>query len=64
MVKKLAHKNSKELLTEAQITEQKLSEGEFTGTWQGRVYILDKDNSVIGKKMGIEKEGEYAIKTR
>ena len=30
--------------------------------WKGRIYVVDVDNSGIGKKIGIGKEGEYAIK--
>ena len=33
-------------------------------SWQGRLAILDKDKSDIAKKIGIEKDGEYAIKVR
>ena len=32
--------------------------------WQGRLNILDAKNSLIAKKINIEKEGEYAIKIR
>jgi len=30
--------------------------------WKGRIHIVDKDNSAIGKKIGASAEGEYAIK--
>ncbi|EFK95394.1 DNA-directed RNA polymerase, RpoE2, archaeal [sediment metagenome] len=30
--------------------------------WKGRINILDIKNSDIAKKIGVEKEGEYAIK--
>jgi len=30
--------------------------------WKGRIFILDGKNSDIAKKIGVEKEGEYAIK--
>ena len=30
--------------------------------WKGRIYIINKDKSEIGKKMGIERAAEYAIK--
>ncbi|MBI2546730.1 DNA-directed RNA polymerase subunit E'' [Candidatus Woesearchaeota archaeon] len=33
-------------------------------SWQGRLYILDKEKSTISKKIGIALEGEYAIKVR
>ena len=30
--------------------------------WKGRIHILDDKNSGIAKKIGVEVEGEYAIK--
>ncbi|RLE46445.1 DNA-directed RNA polymerase subunit E'' [Candidatus Woesearchaeota archaeon] len=30
--------------------------------WKGRIYIINKDKSEIGKKIGITENGEYAIK--
>ena len=36
----------------------------FATTWQGRVHFLSIEKSSIAKKMGVEKEGEYAIKVR
>jgi len=36
----------------------------FTNSWQGRVHFIDAEKSVIAQKMGVEKEGEYAIKIR
>ncbi len=33
-------------------------------SWHGRIAILDIENSKIAKRIGIEKEGEYAIKVR
>ena len=30
--------------------------------WKGRIFIVDSKNSDIAKKIGVEKEGEYAIK--
>ena len=32
--------------------------------WQGRIYVTDPARSDIGKKMGVEVKGEYAIKCR
>ncbi|MBI3034265.1 DNA-directed RNA polymerase subunit E'' [Candidatus Woesearchaeota archaeon] len=37
---------------------------QFNNTWQGRINIIDSKHSVVGKKMGISANGEYAIKTR
>ncbi len=31
-------------------------------SWKGRIYITDKKNSDIAKKIGSDAEGEYAIK--
>jgi len=32
--------------------------------WQGRMFILDAEKSLIAKKISIEQKGEYAIKVR
>ncbi len=32
--------------------------------WRGRLYIADKENSTIAKKVGLTRNGEYAIKVR
>lgn len=37
-------------------------ETSFSTNWKGRLNILDSKNSFIAKKMGITKDGEYAIK--
>lgn len=37
---------------------------QFNTTWQGRISIIDEKSSVIGKKIGITRSGEYALKTR
>lgn len=37
---------------------------DLTTNWKGRVIIMDAEQSEIGKKIGIKKAGEYAIKTR
>jgi DNA-directed RNA polymerase subunit E" len=36
----------------------------FSTSWQGRLYVLDPGKSEIGKKIGLEVKGEYAIKVR
>lgn len=64
MVRKLARKTTKELFTESEIREKGLNKAEFTGTWQGRLYILDPKKSMIASRIGITKKGEYAIKVR
>lgn len=64
MAKKLASKFSKEIFNENEIKDKGMSKGEFTTSWKGRVYILNVAMSRIAQKMGITKEGEYAIKVR
>jgi RNA polymerase subunit RPABC4/transcription elongation factor Spt4 len=64
MAKKLASKTTKRLLTDVEIKEKNLSKGEFTPTWQGRVYVLNVEKSLIAKKASIGENGEYAIKVR
>ena len=42
-----------------------ICKGSSTATvWRGRLFIADKDNSEIAKKVGLDHEGEYAIKIR
>lgn len=36
----------------------------FSTNWQGRLAVLDTKKSTIAKKIGIEANGEYAIKVR
>ncbi|MFH1173633.1 MAG: transcription elongation factor subunit Spt4 [archaeon] len=36
----------------------------FSNSWQGRVYFLNPDKSVIAHKMSVETAGEYAIKVK
>lgn len=64
MVKKLASKKTKELLTDAEIKEKKLPPSEFTTSWQGRIFISDPAKSMIAERLKIDKKGEYAIKVR
>jgi len=30
--------------------------------WKGRIHIINVEKSEIGKKIGVERQGEYAIK--
>ncbi len=64
MAKQLAHKKTKRLLTQPQITEQKGNIGEYTTNWQGRAYFIDIKRSQVAQNMGVEQKGEYAIKVR
>jgi len=36
----------------------------FTNNWQGRIFILNPEQSIVAQKMGIKVKGEYAIKVR
>jgi RNA polymerase subunit RPABC4/transcription elongation factor Spt4 len=64
MAKQLAHKKNKKLLTQQEINEKKANIGEFSENWQGRVYVLNADESQVADHIGVEDNGEYAIKVR
>ncbi|MCF7860738.1 DNA-directed RNA polymerase, subunit E'' [Candidatus Woesearchaeota archaeon] len=36
----------------------------LTESWQGRITIIDAENSEIAKRLEVKKSGEYAIKVR
>lgn len=36
----------------------------FSNQWQGRIHFVDVKNSHIAKQMGVEQNGEYAIKVK
>ena len=36
----------------------------FSTNWQGRMYILDSNKSIIANKIEVTVKGEYAIKVR
>lgn len=37
---------------------------EFTETWKGKIVVMKPEESVMAKKLKIEKPGTYAIKIR
>ncbi len=37
---------------------------QFSTNWQGRLYIIDPNKSMIAEKIGIKAKGEYAIKVK
>ncbi len=37
---------------------------QFTTNWQGRLFILDPNKSMIASKVECKSKGEYAIKAR
>lgn len=62
MSKKRASRESKLLVegNEDPLTGSK----DLSSNWQGRVFILDAEKSMIAEKMGFKVKGEYAIKVR
>jgi len=40
------------------------AKGQWNENYQGRVFVFDPSNSVIGKKISANIPGEYAIKSR
>ncbi len=36
----------------------------FTTNWQGRIYIIDPKKSFVGKQIGVDVKGEFALKCR
>ncbi|MCK5026285.1 MAG: DNA-directed RNA polymerase subunit E'' [Nanoarchaeota archaeon] len=62
MAKKKACKRCKRLIEGNECPICKTSS--FANSWQGRISILDANKSEIGRKVGLEEKGEYAIKTR
>lgn len=36
----------------------------FSMSWQGRIHFLNVKQSHIAHKMGVERNGEYALKVR
>jgi len=37
---------------------------QFSTNWQGRLFILNPDKSVIAEKISMKVKGEYAIKVK
>jgi len=37
---------------------------DFVTNWKGRYYIIDASKSAIAKKIGVQTNGEYAIKVK
>ncbi len=37
---------------------------DFATSWQGRISILEVEKSFIARKVGIAKDGDYALKIR
>jgi len=64
MVKKLANKLTKKLMTDQEIRKESLNKSSFTDNWQGRIFISKPEQSFIAAQMGIKEKGEYAIKVK
>lgn len=63
MAKLYASKQTRELLTDAEIKKQNLNKDTFTDNWKGKVVILNPEESDIAKNLKIKKKGEYAVKS-
>ncbi|HLD97626.1 MAG TPA: transcription elongation factor subunit Spt4 [Candidatus Nanoarchaeia archaeon] len=37
---------------------------DFATAWQGRISVIDTGKSFIGRKAGIKREGDYALRIR
>ena len=37
---------------------------DFATTWQGRINVINPEESFIGKKIELTREGDYALKIR
>jgi RNA polymerase subunit RPABC4/transcription elongation factor Spt4 len=62
MAKLFASKQTKELLTDAEIRKQNLNKDTFTDSWKGKVVVLRPEESEIAKNLKIQKKGEFAVK--
>ncbi|MFT4312548.1 MAG: transcription elongation factor subunit Spt4 [Candidatus Woesearchaeota archaeon] len=62
MAKKQAGKLTKVLTTDD--TSPLDPKEPLTSSWFGRIMIFNANTSEIAKKLGIKKQGEYAIKVR
>ncbi len=62
MAKLKACKKCKLLTTEDHCKYHK--NAQLTPSWQGRINIINAKESEIAKRMGVEHDGEYAIKIR
>lgn len=62
MSKKKADKATKMLLDANQASG--IDPTMLSASWQGRICVIDVAKSYVAKKLGFEKNGEYAIKVR
>ncbi|MCA9485593.1 MAG: hypothetical protein KC506_01990 [Nanoarchaeota archaeon] len=63
MAKLFASKQTKELMTDAEIKKANLDKDGFTDTWKGKIVVINPEESEIAKNLKIQKKGEFAVKT-
>jgi len=62
-VKREVCKKTKKFMDDPKFKEHKAISGTTTN-WQGRIYVVNPKKSELAKIMGLEEQGEYAIKIR
>ena len=63
VVKREVCKRTKKFMDDPNFKNHKAESG-TTSSWQGRIYVVDPKKSDVAKLMGLEEQGEYAIKVR
>lgn len=63
MAKLFASKQTRQLLTDAEIKKEGLDKDTFTDSWKGKIIVLNPEESEIAKNLKLDKKGDYAIKT-
>jgi RNA polymerase subunit RPABC4/transcription elongation factor Spt4 len=63
VVKREVCKKTKKFMDDPNFKGHKADQGTTT-SWHGRIYVVDPNKSEIAKIMGLEEQGEYAIKVR
>ncbi|MCB9358863.1 DNA-directed RNA polymerase subunit E'' [Candidatus Woesearchaeota archaeon] len=64
MVKRYVDKNTKRFYdTEDELGKHAANAVKAT-SWKGRINVLNPEKSDIGKRVGIDEKGEYALKVR
>ena len=63
VVKREVCKRTKKFMDDPNFKNHKAESG-TTSSWQGRIYVVDPQKSDVAKIMGLEEQGEYAIKVR
>jgi RNA polymerase subunit RPABC4/transcription elongation factor Spt4 len=63
VVKREVCKRTKKFMDDPSFKGHKAESGTTT-SWQGRIYVVDPKKSDVAKIMGLEEQGEYAIKVR